>query len=112
MTNHRPSYTAAGLIAGPGAWAVSTQAGYAAMGFICSSQGSGWIFLAAALLASVSLGGAYVSYTTLAPLRIHNDAEGHPRALLAAIGIGTGVLFSLVIALQGIAALAFTGCER
>jgi hypothetical protein len=112
MTNQLNSYPAAGLIAGPAAWAVSTQGGYAATAFVCATHASWLLFLTAALLASVSLGGAYISYATTPLLFTSGTAEGRPRTFLAAIGVGTGVLFSLVIALQGVAAFTFTGCER
>jgi hypothetical protein len=112
MTGQRSSFPAAGLITGPAAWAVSTQAGYAATAFICASRASWLMFLAAALLASVSLGGAYMSYATAPQFLGQGAADGQPRTFLAAISVGTGILFSLVIALQGVAALTFTGCER
>jgi hypothetical protein len=112
MTGNRRSYPAAGLIAGPAAWAVSTQAGYAATASICASRASLLMFLTAALLAALSFGGACISYAAAPQLLDHGRPDGHPRTFLAAISVGAGILFSMVIMLQGVAALAFTGCER
>jgi hypothetical protein len=108
MTSHHPG---AGLITGPAAWAVSTQAGYATAPLICA-HGAWWIVaLSAALLASLSLAGAYISARGF-PVAGAWAGDGQPRHLLRSLGVGAGVLFALVILLQGAAALALTGCER
>jgi hypothetical protein len=40
------------------------------------------------------------------------EQDGHPRYLLAGIGIGAGILFGLASAMQGTAALILDPCLR
>ena len=105
----------AGLAAGPFCWAVSTQLNYSLVQWACQR---GWNLLPviAAVLAVISLAGALLSWLAW---RRHDETEvhlpehdGHPRYLLSGIGVGAGVLFGLVIALQGVAALILDPCLR
>jgi hypothetical protein len=105
------NHPAAGLIMGPAAWAVSTQAGYAAAPLICAHAAWWLSVLVAGVLASISLAGAYVSSGGFQVPDLRGS-NGQPRLLLRGLGAGAGVLFALVILLQGAAALALSGCER
>jgi len=112
--NGRSGISWAGLAAGPGAWALSTQANYALATPQClfGVFPVPWI---AMLLALAALGGTWLS------LLAYRQAEAAPAAglrkprtevFLALIGIGAGLLFAIVILLQAYAGMVFTGCER
>jgi len=105
----------AGLFAGAAAWLVSTQLNYALVTWICAN-GMSWIVPAtAAVLTAMSLAGGFLSWRAwgVADLSSAEDStNAQPRRLLAGIGMLSAVLFALVIALQGSAALVLHGCER
>jgi hypothetical protein len=96
-----------GLISGPGAWAVSTQLNYALVPWQCGNHAYPipWVALGLIIIALAGAGISFLSW------RRAGAGEGGV-ALAAGVGALTGVLFALVIALQGSAALIFTGCER
>jgi len=105
----------AGLALGPLCWALSTQINYSLVPWTCQR---GWNVLPviAAVLALISLAGALSSWLAW---RRHDEREvhlpehdGHPRYLVSGIGVGAGLLFGLVIALQGAAALILDPCLR
>ena len=97
----------AGLIAGPAAWAVSTQLNFALASWQCVNRiyPVPWIAL---LLALVSLAGGLISlqYRSRAD---HGETSLRFAALIALLA---SLLFMLIILLQGFAGLIFTGCER
>lgn len=104
----------AGLVAGPGAWGASTQLNYALAMPQCLSglSPTAWIAL---LLALVALGGAGLSF--LAYRRTEAEPElgvRKPRTevFYALVSTGLAVLFALVILMQALAGVVFTGCER
>lgn len=103
----------AGLALGPGAWILNTQANYSAVPWICAHRVNFVPGLALALVI-VALGGALLSWRSyrVEPEPPTDGRGGVPRHLLAFIGILLGILFALVIATQGAAALVLTGCER
>jgi len=100
---------------GPAAWAIDTQLNYALVQWAC---GHAWnpIPVIAGVLLLVSLAGAASS---LLAWRRHNgpgmampEQDGHPRHLLSGIGVAAGLLFGIVIALQGLAGLLLGPCLR
>ena len=104
----------AGLFAGPGAWAVSTQADYSLVGAQCifGIYPVPWVSL---VLALIALGGAALSFLAFRTVRAEPGATSRkPRTevFLSLTGIGIGVLFALGILLQAYAGAVFTGCER
>ena len=107
-------YPSAGLIAGPFAWGTSTQLNYALAPFACGSSFP-LIELVATVLVVISLVGAMFSWQ--AWRRIHdgidvNDPSSHsPHLMIAVIGVAAGLLFGLVVAMQGTAALFLDGCR-
>lgn len=105
----------AGLLAGPGAWAINTQLGYALVDWSCVTRLRPLPFVAAALLL-VALAGAFLSWRAWRHLPEHGSVEEstsrQPLRMVAAIGVLLSVLFALVIAAQGMAGVMFDGCER
>jgi hypothetical protein len=103
----------AGLAAGPTAWAVDTQLNYALVPWACVHDRS-IVPPIAGVLAVVSLLGALSSWMAW---RRHDglrvpEQEGRPRQLLSGIGVASGLLFAIVIVLQGVAAIMIPPCLR
>ena len=67
-------------------------------------------------MALVAIAGALLSWGAWVPAvgiqSLEDVRGGRPRQLLAGIGVLSGVLFALVIVMQGAAALVLSGCER
>jgi hypothetical protein len=100
----------AGLVSGPGAWALSTQLNYALVPWDCPRQ-LGIVPWTAALLVLFALAGGALSWQAVR----RPDAAARPartERFIALIGLGAALLFALIVALQGSAALVFSGCER
>jgi hypothetical protein len=72
--------------------------------------------LLAAALVAVSLFGGYLSWRAVASAGAPTETEvkggGRPRRFLGLVGVMMALLFALVIAVHGLAGLAFSGCER
>ena len=106
----------AGLAAGPGAWAASTQGNYALVPWVCAHHSS-LVPIVAVLLALIALAGAFVSWLSwngeaVEVIDVETSVVPRPRSFLAAVGVFLGVLFALVILTQGAAGLVLNGCER
>lgn len=105
---------AAGLALGGLAWAASTEVNYALAPAACSLH---WPLPGLVALILVVLGLAGVAVSALAwlsdrPQHSPDAAEGGvPHKLMAQIGVLAGVLFTVVILMQGLANLFLTGCE-
>lgn len=106
----------AGLVSGPGAWAVSTQLQYALTPWVCAHKVN-LVPVVAVVLAAVALAGACISWRACAGAAVE-ESEAHaaileaPRPFLAGISMFLGVLFAVVILAQGAAGLVLNGCER
>jgi hypothetical protein len=107
--------TWAGLAAGPGAWAVNLQVNYAGVPWMCGHH----LNFAAPLslaLAAVALVGAFISWrawrSTGGSARYWSVVDGRPFNFWAGVGALSGVLFALIILMQGAAGLFLQGCER
>ena len=104
-----------GLWVGALAWATSTQLNYSLVPWVCSSgiRITPWT---AAGLAFVALVGVAVSAHAFRhrqqPLETATPKGGTPHDMLAIIGMVAGVLFTLIIVMQGLAGLFLTGCEK
>jgi hypothetical protein len=105
-----------GLAVGPAAWALDTQLNYALVDWACGA-GSNPVPTISAVLALISLCGAASSFiswqrhegrTTLESYQ----HDGDPVQLLSGIGVAAGLLFAVVIALQGFAGLLLEPCLR
>jgi hypothetical protein len=107
--------SSAGLWIGALSWATSTQLNYALVSWVCSSGVRITPFIAGAL-AVVALLGAAISGVAFRRRRerieTQTPAAGTPHEMLAVIGIIAGVLFALIILMQGLAGLFLTGCEK
>lgn len=105
----------AGLALGPASWAMNTQINYALVNWECSG-GRNPLGVIATVLAVASLAGALSSWVAW---RRHDasgipvpEQDGHPYRLLAAIGVASGILFAIVIVMQGIAGIFLEPCLR
>jgi hypothetical protein len=118
MSVRTPAFTVApwaGLAAGPACWAINTQLNYALVPRFCG-RGLNTAPVIAAVLVAVSLAGAVWSW--LAWSRYEGpglqipEQDGHPGYLLSGLGVAAGVLFALVILMQGLAGLILDPCLR
>jgi hypothetical protein len=104
----------AGVALGPLAWGINLQGVYAFAHFSCEiTRLSGTIL--SAVLALVALAGTAISARAVQRSvgAEWSDAQGGgPRTFMAWLGVGTGVLFALVIANQLAASLMISPCLR
>jgi len=105
----------AGLAAGPTCWAINTQLNYALVPWFCG-RGLNVVPVIAGVLVLVSVAGAVWSWLAWGryegpKLRVPQQ-DGHSGYLLSGIGVAAGVLFAVVIAMQGLAALILSPCLR
>ena len=104
----------AGLAAAPTAWVANHQLTYMIVPWVCAS-GINLIPLVALVFAALAAAGAFVSWGSLhAPEEIVAEphAGGHPRRMLAAVSILFALLLTLLILIQGAAALVLDACAR
>jgi hypothetical protein len=103
---------AAGLFVGPAAWIANNQLSYSLVGLACETR----LPLApmfALALAATALGGASLSFRSWRHDPPDAQAQGgEPIRLLGGVGALAGLLFSLVILLQGSAGLLLDPCTR
>jgi len=103
----------AGLAAGPTCWAISTQLNYAMVHWACAHRPN-VIPAIAAVLVVISLAGALWSWLAWGRYEgpgLHiPEQDGHPHDLLCGLGVAAGVLFAMVVAMQGIAGLLLDPC--
>jgi hypothetical protein len=114
MTRIRSGISWAGLIAGPGAWAVSTQLNYALADWSCRHEPR-LVPVAALVLALAALAGAFLSaraWRASGAEQSRLESDGAPHRFLAGMSLMLAVLFAIVIMTQGSAAFLLNGCER
>ncbi|WP_128927149.1 hypothetical protein [Bradyrhizobium guangxiense] len=104
----------AGVALGPLAWGINLQGVYALAHFSCeTTRLTGTIM--SAILAVVALAGTAISARAVrrgAGAEWTDPQGGGPRTFLAWLGVGSGVLFALVIANQLAASLMISPCLR
>lgn len=104
----------AGVALGPLAWGINLQGVYALAHFSCeTTRLTGTIM--STVLAVIALAGTAISARAVrrgAGFEWTNAQGGGPRAFMAWLGVGTGVLFALVIANQLAASLMISPCLR
>jgi hypothetical protein len=112
---HPWAFSWSGLAVGPSAWAIDTQLNYALVDWACG-KGLNPTPLIAATLAFVTLISAASSFIAWrrheGPGTLVYRHDGHPRQLLSGIGVAAGILFAVVIVLQGTAGLLLGPCLR
>jgi hypothetical protein len=114
MNHLRAGISWAGLVAGPGAWAASTQLNYALADWSCRHEPR-LIPVAALVLALVALAGAFLSaraWRASGADQSRLESDGAPHRFLAGVSLMLAVLFAIVIMTQGTAALLLDGCGR
>jgi hypothetical protein len=104
-----------GLVCGPVSWMLNTQVNYSLVEWSCAA---GWnpVPGIAGFFIVISLAGAAISGFAWPRfdgpgIRIP-EQDGHPHRLLCGIGVAAGVLFAIVIAMQGAAGLIVEACQR
>jgi len=104
----------AGVALGPLAWGINLQGVYALAHFSCeTTRLTGTIM--SAVLAVVALAGTVISARAVrrgAGAEWANAQGGGPRTFMAWLGVGSGILFALVIANQLAASLMISPCLR
>ncbi|KRQ06391.1 hypothetical protein ACNJX9_07305 [Bradyrhizobium sp. DASA03076] len=104
----------AGVALGPLAWGINLQGVYALAHFSCeTTRLTGTIM--SAVLAVVALAGTVISARAVRRGAGAEWAEaqgGGPRTFMAWLGVGSGILFALVIANQLAASLMISPCLR
>jgi uncharacterized membrane protein YidH (DUF202 family) len=104
----------AGVALGPLAWGINLQALYSFAHFSCEKTRMSGAILSTTLIIVALAGTA----TSARAVRRGAGAEwvdaqgGGPRTFMAWLGVGTGVLFALVIANQLAASLMISPCLR
>jgi hypothetical protein len=104
----------AGVALGPLAWGINLQVVYAFAHFSCERTSMSGAILSAILII-LALAGTVVSARAVSRRAGAEwvDAQGGaPRTFMAWLGVGTGVLFALVIANQLAASLMIVPCLR
>ena len=99
----------AGLVAGPGLWAVSTQGKYAVLQTACpDGSGTATLVIGVGTAILVAVAGA-VSWRAWEWAGAKGDTNGQ---FLSALSALTALLFALSILLQGAAGFVFSDCHR
>jgi hypothetical protein len=104
----------AGVALGPLAWGINLQVVYALAHFSCENTRTSSAVLSGILII-VALAGTAISASALrggAGAEWGDAQGGGPRSFMAWLGVGTGVLFALVIANQLAASLVIAPCLR
>jgi hypothetical protein len=91
---------------------LNTQLNYSLVEWFCAA---GWnpVPAIAAIFTVTSLVGSAMSWFawSRAGMRMP-EQDGHPHHLVRGISVAAGVLFAIVIALQGVAGLIVGACQR
>jgi hypothetical protein len=103
-----------GVALGPAAWGINLQAIYALTPLVCAEPSS------AAIVLSIVMAIAAASGSLISLRAIRRDAAaewteaqgGRARNFMAWLGVGSGVIFALVILNQLVAALMIGPCLR
>ncbi|KAA2211267.1 hypothetical protein [Teichococcus oryzae] len=97
----------AGILLGPGIWAVNMELGQILAYPECSG-GFRFSTLATFLGAALALLGAFLSYRASG----FRGGKGGPSAFVGSVCALLGSIFAFALLLQGGATLVLTGCER
>jgi hypothetical protein len=115
MVTRLSQWPAVGILAGPGAWAINTQANYALASWFCAGHLYVLLLIGVAMAAAAAAGGSvsfsYLSRHAEIPTQSPSTA-GDPRRVLAGVGFSCGILFAVIILTQTAAGIFLSGCER
>jgi hypothetical protein len=100
-----------GLVAGPAAWAISTQLNYGLVEWQCR-HGIPVIPIAALVLALMAAAGGWLSWIAFSRSNEIETAHIRMDHFIAGLGVLAAALFSLVTITQGAAALVLDECIR
>jgi hypothetical protein len=111
---HTKSLYWAGVAVGPLTWGINLQGVYALAHFTCERSRLDGAILSAILVIIALAGTVTSARAVFRDLRTGwSDAQGGgPRTFMAWLGVGTGLLFALVIANQLAASLMISPCLR
>jgi hypothetical protein len=111
--NSSRNMAGAGLVSGPLAWAISTQGNYILPAWQCAwgVNPVPWLALALVMVSAGGAGLSLVAYKSIATPSAGYNKERRDR-FICILATFVAVIFCLAIALQGLAGLIFTGCER
>jgi hypothetical protein len=104
----------AGVALGPAAWAINLQTNYAMTPQACAKASLVTIILSIAM-AIVAASGTVISLRAIgrdAPSEWAEAQGGRARNFMAWLGVGSGVIFALVILNQLAATLMISACLR
>jgi hypothetical protein len=115
MSMARRGISWAGLAFGASAVAFNTEVGYSLVSANCA-QAKVIVLSTAIISVSVVLIGGLLSapawFARSAPGIDEPPERAAPRGMIAGVGVLAALLFSLIIVLQGAAALLIQGCQR
>jgi len=103
-----------GVALGPAAWAINLQTIYAMAPHACAKPTSATIFLSV-VMALIAASGTLISWRATrhdAPAELVETQGGHARNFMAWLGVGSGLIFALVILNQLAAAAMISPCLR
>jgi hypothetical protein len=103
-----------GVALGPAAWGINLQAIYALTPHVCATPSSATIVLPI-VMAIIAASGSLISLRAVCrtPTAEWTKAQGgRARDFMAWIGVGSGLIFALVILNQVAAALMISPCLR
>jgi hypothetical protein len=104
----------AGVAVGPAAWAANLQLIYAIGPHACPGPNSATIVLSI-VMAIMAASGALISWRAISREAVAEGTEaqgGRARKFMAWLGVGSGLIFALVILNQLAAALMIDPCLR
>jgi lysophospholipid acyltransferase (LPLAT)-like uncharacterized protein len=111
---HKSPLRWAGVALGPAAWAINLQSIYAMTPHACAGPTWATVILSIAM-ASIAGSGTLMSLRAIrrnAPSEWAEAQGGHARNFTAWLGVGSGIIFALVILNQLAAALMINPCLR
>jgi hypothetical protein len=99
----------AGIVAGPLAWALSTELGLALAQLNCtgSIDPIPWIVVS---MTALAVAGGLISWRAWSAVWLEDPQSLAPRRFVAGLGVGAAALFAFTVLMQGAAALFFDGC--
>jgi hypothetical protein len=103
------------FLAGPLAWGVNLQVGYALVKWACSRQQTFVLPLVAACTFALALGGAWLGWSCLTKVRDKADEQGGRMIdrsyFLAVLAVGLNLMLALLIATSAYHPLFLSPCE-